>query len=62
MEYAKRVYCDMATLKDFMYVGETNKNLNKFEHEGDLTNLKNECYSMGMAPLKFLSISDVTML
>jgi hypothetical protein len=62
MPVARRVFCEMVTLKDFMYIGETDKNLNKFDKESNLEKIKDECYAMGMEPLELESINDLEML
>jgi hypothetical protein len=33
MPAAYRMFCNMVTMKDLKYIGETDKNLNKFEKE-----------------------------
>jgi len=51
MPVARRMFCDMVTLKDFMYIGETDKNLNKFDKNSNIMEVRKECNAMGLEPL-----------
>lgn len=62
MPVARRMFCDMITLKDFLYVGETNKNLNKFEKDSNLHKIRDECHAMGLHPIEINTFEDVKML
>jgi hypothetical protein len=59
MPVARRMFCDMVTLKDFMYIGETDKNLNKFEKDSNIMDVRKECHAMGLEPFEIENFVDI---
>jgi len=47
-----RMYCDMETGSNFVYIGEIKKNLVKYDQLDDLKVFRNECANLGLFPIE----------
>lgn len=56
------MFCDMVALKDFLYIGETAKDINKYWDVADLKKIKDECNAIGLNPIELTSKENIEML